>query len=71
MYVYRRLFSFLVAPSITLKHSLCLTGYSMIAWNVALLVSHILDVYDVTLHVPPKVSLIVFGIPTAVAQVRL
>lgn len=62
-----RLVAFLVAPTITLKHSLCLTGYSMFAWNVALLVSHALDVYDF-LGIPPKYSLILFGIPTAIAQ---
>jgi hypothetical protein len=63
------LVAFLVAPGISLKHSLCLTGYSMFAWNVALLGSHVLDVYSSLLHIPPKYSLVLFGIPCAIAQV--
>lgn len=68
-YLICRLFAFLVAPSIRIRHCLCLTGYSFYSWIVALLVSYGLRVYYPYLHFPPKIGLVLFSVPCAIAQV--
>jgi hypothetical protein len=65
-----RLFAFLVAPSIRIRHCLCLSGYSFFSWNAALLVSYALRVYFPYLQLPPKVGLVLFSVPCALAQVQ-
>ena len=67
---FNRLFAFLVAPSIRIRHCLCLTGYSFYSWIIALLVSHSLSVYYPYLHLPPKIGLVLFSVPCAIAQVK-
>lgn len=66
--LFYRLFAFLVAPSIRIRHCLCLTGYSFYSWIVALLVSYGLRVYYPYLHFPPKIGLVLFSVPCAIAQ---
>lgn len=63
-----RLLSFLVAPGLNAKHCVCLVGYSLFSWCIALLLSSALDAQRSLLHVPPQAPLILFGIPSALAQ---
>ena len=64
-----RLLALLVAPTIEFKHCLCVTGYGFFAWNVALLCSYPLENYKDTIDIPLVVPLMLFGIPSALAQV--
>ena len=65
-----RLLALLVAPGIEFKHCLCVTGYGFFAWNVALLCIFPLEnLYD-TLQVPTMLPLVIFGLPSSLAQVR-
>lgn len=63
-----RLLSFLVAPGLNAKHCVCLVGYSLFSWCIALLLSSAFDAQRSLLHIPPQIPLILFGIPSALAQ---
>jgi hypothetical protein len=64
-----RLLSLLVAPSIEFKHCLCVTGYGFFAWNVALLCIYPLENFSGALGIPTMLPLVIFGIPSSLAQV--
>jgi len=63
-----RILSFVVAPTIELKHCLCVTGYSFFAWSLSLLLSYPLDAYQETVGIPVFLPLILLGLPSAIAQ---
>lgn len=65
-----RLLALLVAPSIELKHCLCVTGYGFFAWNVALLCIYPLENFSDSLGIPTMLPLVIFGIPSSLAQVQ-
>jgi hypothetical protein len=64
-----RLLALVVAPSIELKHCLCVTGYGFFAWNVALLCIYPLENFSEWLNIPTMLPLVIFGIPSSLAQV--
>lgn len=64
-----RLMALLVAPSIHYKHCLSVVGYSFYSWNLAILCSLPLDHYQEAIKIPSMLPLMIFGIPTAIAQV--
>ena len=63
-----RLLSFLIAPDIAFRHCLCITGYSFFSWSIALILSHLCDLYKT--WVPAYIPLAAFGLPSAIAIVR-
>lgn len=50
-----RLLSYVIAPTIELKHCLCMTGYSLFSWIMALLVSYPLEVYEDIFGLPGEI----------------
>ena len=64
-----RLLALLVAPSIEFKHCLCVTGYGFFAWNIALLCIYPLENFSDMLGIPTMLPLVIFGIPSSLAQV--
>ena len=65
-----RVLAVLIAPSIQFKHCVSMTGYSFFAWNLAILGSFPLENYHDLLKVPSVVPLVLFGVPSSLAQVR-
>lgn len=63
-----RILAFVIAPTIELKHCLCVTGYSFFAWSLSLLLSYPLDAYQDTIGIPVFLPLILLGLPSAIAQ---
>lgn len=63
-----RMYAFLVAPNITFKHCISIVGYSMFAWLAAILFSTFLETEYLTIGIPPQLSIVLFGIPAALAQ---
>lgn len=62
-----RVFGIIVAPMLTTKHCLCLTGYSLYPWIWALFLSYVFDTYPNNV-VSPQLPLYLLGIPSAIAQ---
>lgn len=58
----------LVAPSIAFKHCLSVVGYSFYSWNLAILCSLPLERYKTQLEIPILLPLMIFGLPSAIAQ---
>lgn len=69
--LFYRLLAFVIAQSISMKHCLCLVGYSFFAWNVALICSYPLEKYQEFIGIPIALPIVLFGIPSAIAQVRV
>mmetsp|Transcript_8914 Transcript_8914/g.14815 ORF Transcript_8914/g.14815 Transcript_8914/m.14815 type:complete len:736 (+) Transcript_8914:105-2312(+) len=63
-----RLLALITAPTIELKHCLSVTGYSFFSWNLALLSLFPLENYKETLRIPTMFPLVIFGIPSSLAQ---
>lgn len=63
-----RILTFVIAPSIEMRHCLSVMGYSFFAWNVALICSYPLERYYDVIGLPISLPIILFGIPAAVAQ---
>ena len=62
-----RLLSFMIAPTIELKHTLCMTGYSFLSWSLAMLLSYPLELYEENWGIPVATPLVLLGMPSAVA----
>lgn len=62
-----RVFGILVAPMLSAKHCLCLTGYSLFPWIFALFLSYMLDTYP-NEYISPQTPLYILGWPAAIAQ---
>jgi hypothetical protein len=63
-----RILAMVVAPHISFKHCLSVIGYSFYAWNIALLCSLPLEHYKEQLGLPILLPLVIFGLPTSIAQ---
>lgn len=70
-----RLLSYVVAPSLTMRCCLSTSGYSLFSWSAAILASVPIEAYEEVgsallpvVHVPLALPLLLFGLPTAVAQ---
>jgi len=64
-----RVLAVLIAPSIQFKHCVSMIGYSFFAWNLAILGSFLLENYHDLLKLPAAVPLVLFGVPSSLAQV--
>ena len=62
-----RILSFIIAPTISLKHTLCMTGYSFYSWSIAMLTSYPLEIYEESWKIPIALPLVIFGMPSALA----
>ena len=62
-----RILSFIIAPTISLKHTLSMTGYSFFSWSAAMLTSYPLELYEESWKIPIALPLVIFGIPSALA----
>ena len=60
------LVAWLLTPIVTLRHCLCMTGYSFYPWILAISCSYCLEV-GLGLDKPHSVPLILFGIPSSIA----
>jgi len=61
----------LLAPTIKFKHTVCMTGYSFYPWMIALLCSHVLEVFILPkdVHELARVApLLVIGLPSSLAM---
>ena len=63
-----RILAFVIAPTISMKHCLSITGYSFFAWNIALLLSYPLESYQEYTGLPVFLPLVLFGLPSSIAQ---
>jgi hypothetical protein len=63
-----RILTFVIAPSIEMRHCLSVMGYSFFAWNVALICTYPLERYQDMIGLPISLPIVLFGIPAAVAQ---
>eukprot|EP01035_Chromulina_nebulosa_P018197 gene18197-23859_t len=62
-----RLLSFVIAPTIGIKHCLSMTGYSFFGWTLALLCSYPLERYNQQIGLPIALPIVLFGVPSAIA----
>ena len=62
-----RLLAFFVAPTIGLKHCLCMTGYSFFSWSMAMIASYPLEVYEEFIGLPITMPLVLLGLPSAIS----
>ena len=63
-----RILAFVIAPTISMKHCLSITGYSFFAWNLALFLSYPLENYQEYIGLPVFLPLVIFGLPSSLAK---
>jgi hypothetical protein len=63
-----RILAYFIAPKLDLRRCLSITGYSFFAWNLSLLLSYPIEAFQEVSYVPAALPLVVFGLPSAIAQ---